>query len=216
MSRKTTEYYTASDFIIGQKVFIYDRECLLYDCDAFTKEYYRDNLGIQQNQLKIDLESKDETVARTDPPYNGFGSEQDSLGNCYHLIPKPPCPDMHKLFKFDSVILRFIYKQITGNEIDKFARLILNFYMRDDSLSIQMTSPKNSGILGGKFLEQKKYKNFRKNGDFFTAGDFQMGSIIEINKNIIQILSADEFTLKFMFSHPELFPAFDLSRSLSS
>jgi hypothetical protein len=28
------------------------------------------------------------------PPHNGIGSEEDSLGNCFNLIPKPPKVDM--------------------------------------------------------------------------------------------------------------------------
>ena len=29
-------------------------------------------------------------VKKETPPYNGFGSEEDSLQSCLHLIPKPP------------------------------------------------------------------------------------------------------------------------------
>lgn len=29
-------------------------------------------------------------IKREVPPYNGFGSREDSLGSCTHLIPKPP------------------------------------------------------------------------------------------------------------------------------
>jgi len=30
------------------------------------------------------------------PPYNGFGDEEDSLGNVYRLIPLPPKKDYFK------------------------------------------------------------------------------------------------------------------------
>lgn len=32
------------------------------------------------------------------PPYNGFGSEEDSLQNCYALQPKAPKKDLNKMF----------------------------------------------------------------------------------------------------------------------
>ena len=33
------------------------------------------------------------------PPYNGFGSEEDSLGSVYSLQPKAPRKDVKKMFK---------------------------------------------------------------------------------------------------------------------
>ena len=35
------------------------------------------------------------------PPYNGFGSEEDSLCNCLSLIPKPPKRDFIKFMEKD-------------------------------------------------------------------------------------------------------------------
>ncbi len=35
------------------------------------------------------------------PPYNGFGSEEDSLATCKQLIPKPPRKDFVKFMEKD-------------------------------------------------------------------------------------------------------------------
>lgn len=40
MSLKSEEYYGPADLACGQKVTIYGRECLIYDCDDFTKKWY--------------------------------------------------------------------------------------------------------------------------------------------------------------------------------
>lgn len=37
MSLKEEEFYTPSDLICGTKVHIYGRDCLIFDCDPFTK-----------------------------------------------------------------------------------------------------------------------------------------------------------------------------------
>ena len=37
MSLKKEEFYTPKDFICGKYITIYSRECLLYDCNPFTK-----------------------------------------------------------------------------------------------------------------------------------------------------------------------------------
>lgn len=40
---------------------------------------------------------------RTVPPYNGFGSEEDSLGSCLNLLPKPPKKDFRKFMEKDRL-----------------------------------------------------------------------------------------------------------------
>lgn len=42
MSLKKEVHYKPEDLIIGNKVFIYNRPCLIHDCDDFTKKFYRD------------------------------------------------------------------------------------------------------------------------------------------------------------------------------
>lgn len=46
------------------------------------------------------------------PPYNGFGSLEDSLQNCFSLIPKPPKKDLLKLLENDHKVLRYIAKLV--------------------------------------------------------------------------------------------------------
>lgn len=41
------------------------------------------------------------------PPYNGYGSLEDSAENCKHLIPRPPKKDYNKLFQKSNIVLRF-------------------------------------------------------------------------------------------------------------
>ena len=53
MSLKDEEYYGPSDLLCGQKVIVYGRECLIYDCDDFTKEWYDRNMRITQCPVKL-------------------------------------------------------------------------------------------------------------------------------------------------------------------
>jgi len=53
MSLKSEEFYGPGDLLCGNKVVIYGRECLIYDCDDFTKKWYEHMMGIMQNPLKL-------------------------------------------------------------------------------------------------------------------------------------------------------------------
>lgn len=41
------------------------------------------------------------------PPYNGFGILEDSLQNCFSLLPKPPRKDIIKILENDHKVLRY-------------------------------------------------------------------------------------------------------------
>jgi hypothetical protein len=43
---KHHEFYKDSDLMIGTVLNIYNRRFVIYDCDEFTKEYYRVKYGI--------------------------------------------------------------------------------------------------------------------------------------------------------------------------
>jgi hypothetical protein len=96
MSLKKEEFYGPPDFICGQYLTIYSRECLIYNCDPFTKKWYHHNLGI--NQVPVPLkESRAPKFQQPVPPPTGYGTEEDSLGSVYSLDPKPPGKDVNKM-----------------------------------------------------------------------------------------------------------------------
>jgi len=84
----------------------------------------------------------------------------------------------------------------------------LSFYCANDSLAIFVQSVRNSGIINGKYLEKNNYKN-DENGQYYKMSDLYLGIVFNINKQKFQIVSADQFTLNFMFQKPDLFPQCD-------
>jgi len=206
MLPRNNEYYEAQDLVLGTTIKIYNREFLLINCDEFTKDYFLQNFNIEQ--VKIEGYSRDKkNTKKVDikvPPHNGFGSEEDSLSNCYNLIPKPPKIDMAKMFMFDKIILRFVCR-IMDDEFDLPDRkLIMSFYCADDNLMLYMLTEKNSGIISGKFLEKKKYKN-DLTGAYLKPEDLFVGQVFSINKHKLQIIQADEFSLNYMEAKPDIF-----------
>ena len=135
------------------------------------------------------------------PPYNGFGTEEDSLGYVYRLDPKPPKNDFFKYVDNDKVILRFTAKLTTTVPEDIDRRFIVSYYLADNTLSIYEPYKRNSGISEGKFLERGRYKNSTGLRKFIEPTDFTVGGNVIINSYSFQVLSQDLFTEKWMSEH---------------
>ncbi len=102
------EYYNWEDLRIGESINVFGRTIQLARCDLFTREHYK-NQGIQMKE-DMSLEPEEEKIGfeRQIPPYNGFGSEEDSLRSCTGGInPPPPKRDLAKMREKQGVILRF-------------------------------------------------------------------------------------------------------------
>ena len=68
---------------------------------------------------------------------------------------------------------------------------------------------RNSGIIGGKFLERTRVAKPNSAPDrpvFYGPQDFHIGAVIEIFKHRFVITNADEYVLKYMEDHKEQFP----------
>lgn len=51
-------------------------------------------------------------VEQTMPPYNGFGTVEDSMGSCKYLVLKPPRKDFIKMLENEHKVLRFVAKMV--------------------------------------------------------------------------------------------------------
>jgi hypothetical protein len=71
--------------------------------------WLQENLGYSAEMMApVDVrEPVPEKRTRVLPPYNGYGSLEDSAENCKHLIPKPPKKDFYKLINKSKIVLRF-------------------------------------------------------------------------------------------------------------
>ena len=63
--------------------------------------------------VNIDLQKeKPKKFYQPIPPYNGFGSEEDSLGSVFSLQPNPPRKDLNKMFTVREIIYKEYSKWI--------------------------------------------------------------------------------------------------------
>ena len=116
--------------LLLKSYWFYFRFFSSYDCDEFTRHYYFKMFGVKEMD-PIDVstpKARASATSRTFPPYNGFGSPDDSLQNCLSLIPQPPKKDFIKILENDGKILRF------------------------SAVMVQIEKPENCRMLAGPFL----------------------------------------------------------------
>jgi hypothetical protein len=90
-------------------------------------------LSIDQKPVELKKEEPPKYIHKI-PPYNGYGSEEDSLGYVYNLLPKVPKKNINKMFAEDKYILRFNCRLISENKNFNEKTFILSFYCGDDTI----------------------------------------------------------------------------------
>eukprot|EP00898_Chlorokybus_atmophyticus_P008294 jgi/Chlat1/8466/Chrsp80S00651 len=192
---------------IGTYVRVYNRDFLLHDCDEFTRKYYNVRFGAEIEEFDpIDVSEAPEPIPKNEmPPYNGFGSREDSVQNCISLIPKPPKKDFYKLMANENKILRFTARMLGGDKVsetDQTRRFIVQFFLADDTVMIFEPPLRNSGVVGGKFLERGTLLS-PGTASGYKMSDFCAGAHIEAYGRTFLLTDADEYTYNFMEQHTE-------------
>ncbi|CAF4069854.1 unnamed protein product, partial [Adineta steineri] len=205
---EVSNYFKPSDLMVGKTVNIYGRNFFLYDCDMFTKTFYTKNFGVT-NFEKTDIQEKRNFHPNMEiPPYNGFGTLEDSLQNCLRLQPDRPKKDYVKLMENDHKVLRYDAVLDSPRENDKLRRFIISYRLGDDTITIHEPPQRNTGIIGGRFLEPTRVSKPGSSTEYpqyYGPSDFYIGANIEVFRQRFIIRSADLFVLKYAEEHPEQF-----------
>lgn len=194
------DYYKLEDFMVGKTVRLYNTDFFVYDTDGFTRKYFEGEL---KNPLEPKVNPKLPEKPKTEwkiPPYNGFGSWDDSMANVVQLVPKKPRKDMAKLFFNEGKVLRVAAK-FSGSvaEEDSVRRFLISYYLQDDTVMIHEPPQRNLGIVTGRFLEKGVHLN-ECTGKLFTPEDLKIGSEVRIMCRNFLILDQDLYTKKWFKS----------------
>nr|XP_046229787.1 EF-hand domain-containing protein 1 [Scatophagus argus] len=190
------EYYSPKDFQVGQTVKLLGRAFLLYDCDGFTKEYYQKNHpDMEMSPMEIPKKTDQLQERKKEvPPYNGFGSLEDSLQNCLSLIPEPPKKNMLKMLENDNKVLHYRARLDSASPEDEGRRFILSCFPSDGMISIFEQPVRNSGFIGGKFLKKMRVPkpgSTAENPEFYSPADFAIGATVEVFSHRFVLTDAD-------------------------
>lgn len=215
--------YTPADLSIGAVLNVFGRNVVLTDCDPYTKEYYRITYGFDAfTPLPIPAGESSESVStsvadRQLPPWNGYGSYDDSAENCRTVEPKPPHKDFIKFLHkdrvgFDSHVLRFAARLISDDPANIRRYFIIKYFLCDDTIGVFELGERNSGFKGGKFFRRDKM--YLPDVEFFvpreppsyTDKDMWVGNELVINKHRFRLIAADEYALRYLELHAQQYP----------
>lgn len=207
-NQEVQSYFTPRDFSLAETKYIYGRKFLIHDADNFTKAFYYKNFGLTDfNSVNVDQQKKPLPKMEF-APYNGLGTLEDSLQSCLSLIPQPPKKDFIKMMENDHKVLRFEAILDSVKPEDSGRRFIISYRLADDMITIYEPQVRNSGIIGGKFLERTRISKPGSSPDkpiFYGPDDMFIGSVIQIFSHRFVITNADEYVLKYMEEHPQQF-----------
>ncbi|CAB3220752.1 unnamed protein product [Arctia plantaginis] len=207
--------YSPADLSIGAVLNVFGRKVFITDCDPFTKEYYRVTYGFDTfRPIPAPVDESSECIGSTMderelPPWNGYGSYDDSAENCRTCEPKAPHKDFMKFLHkdrvgFDSHVLRFAARLINDNPEDAKRYFIIKYFLSDDTIGVFELGERNSGFTGGKFFRRTKMYlpdvNFfvPKEPAAYTDKDMWVGNELVINKHRFRLVAADEYALRYM------------------
>jgi hypothetical protein len=208
--KKKHEFVHGNEWSVGQVVELSGNQFFVYDADEFTRAYFYDELGIQLED-KVDVQLPERAVPRAaTPPYNGYGSWDDSMSSVIHLIPKAPQKDFKKLFEHEGKILRFTARFADPKPEDVNRLFVFNFHLFDDTLSIHEPPQRNLGIVTGRFMEKGVHLNM-ETGDLFKQEDLLPGKVVSVFNHRFEMLDMDEYTKNTMANPNGLRRKFDLT-----
>jgi len=219
---RAIHYYDWSDLSIGTTVNVWGRPLFLYDCDAFTRAWYVRH-GVPEEQLraaKVDVEAKLQIPKATvAPDWYGIGSERDQMQSVNSLIPKPPKFNWDQFMEHGSNVLRFAARLVEAEgcrllPADDVREFIITYFLADDTIQIYEPPIRNSGIIGGKFLERTTVKKPNSIHVEYRARDLAIGGHLVTLSRCFELYDADVFTFKFMEQNCRDFPQADAARVL--
>merc|ERR1712194_95953 len=202
------DYYMPQDLKCGGEVSVYGRKLFLYECDPFTRVFYREWLDYEQKAISIP-EPPTYAVEMPIPPHVGVGTDEDTLGSCFALWPKPPKQDLMKLMTMSGQVLRFeaeIAVPVYPEDADR--KFLIGYSLGDDTVMVYELKRRNSGFMEGAFSEKSKKKN-PKTGKFWCPDDLYVGNTMTIAAMTFRLIRPDEYTLAHMEARPLQFPFSD-------
>jgi len=172
---------------VGDTITVHNKEFLIFDADAHTRQWFLDKgkplndpVDISE-QLKVGQEAE---VKHYPPPHDGYGDEEDSLGNWRSLMLKAPKKDYEKLLRDSHKVLRF-KASLYGTKAaeDEGREFVINYFIATREVQVVENSVRNSGIIATTMLAKRKlYRECPRTGQkmVMEESEFRPGKVVNV------------------------------------
>ncbi|XP_072156872.1 EF-hand domain-containing protein 1-like [Bemisia tabaci] len=206
---ENVEYFGPRDLLVGETLYILRKQFFLYDCDLFTRRFYKNCLNIEQGPA-IDVKEPKERFKITPmiPPHIGIGQPEDTIQSCLTLKPVPLKKNMIQYVTNAGKVLRYKARLDWIHPEDKDREFVIHYSLADGLLSISEKRVKNSGFEGGRFLKPMllmKPDSDTNYPQYYNPTDFRLGSIVHVYGQRFIITGAALSVLRYMEENPEKF-----------
>jgi hypothetical protein len=113
--------------------------------------------------------------------------------------------DMKRYIEEGTNCLRFRAALVGQEHADVKREFVVQYFLCDNTISIQEPPIRNSGIWGGRFMARKRCR--KDDGSLMTGKDLFLGARIKVSSCVFELYDVDEYTLKIMEARPHEFPA---------
>ncbi|KAL4109073.1 hypothetical protein PRIC1_000778 [Phytophthora ramorum] len=249
-------FITDRDLRCGEWINVFSRRILLEDCDAFTREYYLETHGVTQEKFEpLSPEAPAPAVkwklfhaaqaSLAAPVSNGRGTSGYSTNNnnscmqgglvapipggqnCEQNNVTPLCRDDELDGK--QLCFRARFQGLRRGEVDTQREFVVTYFLEDETLAVFEPRVRNSGVLGGRFLDRGRYRKDPKlvlssesrkqtTISHYQASDMYVGAVLRFEfspHQPLELVEADSQTLSFCESHSEVFRFSDSSAVLA-
>ncbi|CAG7722699.1 unnamed protein product [Allacma fusca] len=207
--RDRVEYYKAKDFYIGANIIVFGRRFLIYDMDDHTKQFYRENFNYS-DFTPICVETKVPSPPKiSPPPWNGWGTPEDSLASWLHVTPVRPKFDEVKCMVLNLKVLKFGAILDSTKPEDLGREFVITCRLQDDKIGVHEVPVRNSGWPGGKFLDYLRITKPGSSNDYpeyYGPWDLYIGAMLDFYGHRFVIKCAHPFVLEFINTNPCCFP----------
>ena len=119
----------------------------------------------------------------------------------------------------DNKTLRYAASMVPIRPEDKNRRFIITYRLADHMITIYEPPIKNTGILGGKFLEATRIPKpacDRENPVFYGPVDLSIGAMIHVFSHRFIIIDCDDYVLSYLEENKEIFPNNEIENTINS
>lgn len=212
--------FQPSDFLVGRSAIILGHEFHFADCDAFTREYYRRDLGIIQPEKLEEPNTMKSTAGAESATGLGLKYENPNLRKSLgtrsvdYLDRKVQLDKTNRFLHDDQRVLRFRCLETTNesdNNIGLTAKMIggakeyaLSYYLHSDMVEIRtMKGQKTSSDDATLLLKKSKLaKNWRQMSSkqtlyYYTPDDFLIGNVVDCFGRMMLLVGCDDVTRSY-------------------